>query len=165
MGVVLPLIPRPLEHFPWNDICAKFSNRVTFLPEVRISEYEKSMDGEDGYGCWDAVGISDMGEWSFEIFENPVQYHQSLLRLYPTIDLHLPSKFYAQNEVILYGAFAHNWQDNFGDLHYATPYLVDIQRKNDPSIFARLASGQSSIGDIFLRHTLSEITQPDIASP
>ena len=165
MGVVLPLVSRPLEHFPRNDICTKFSNRVTFLPEIRSAEYEKSMDGEGGYGCWNDIRVSVMGERPFDAVQNPIQFNQPLLWLHPPVDLYLPSEFYAQHEVIFYGAYEQHWQDNFGDLYYATPYLVDIQRKNDPGIFSRLASCQPSIGDIPLRHTLSQIAQPDNASP
>lgn len=85
------------------------------------------MDGKDGHGCRDDLRFVSMGERPLDVFQDPVQFDQSLLWLHTSVDLYLSPKSNATNEVLFNGAIARNRKDDVGDISYATPYLADIQ--------------------------------------
>ena len=123
------------------------------------------MDGQGGRGCGDDAGFYSMGERASEVFQNPLQFDESLLGLHSALDLHLPPKSNAPNEILLDGAVAGNREDHPGDLPHATPHLAHLQFENRLGVFARMAEGEPCPGDVRLRRRRPQVAFVDVAPP
>mmetsp|Transcript_10076 Transcript_10076/g.21268 ORF Transcript_10076/g.21268 Transcript_10076/m.21268 type:complete len:130 (+) Transcript_10076:485-874(+) len=122
------------------------------------------MDGEDSHGCRDDLRFVSMGERPLDVFQNSLQFNQSLLWIHTSVILYLSPKSNATNEVLLNGAIARNRKDDVGDISYATPYLADIQLEDNLGVCAWMASCELDSGHIHLRFSLPQIAKINVTS-
>lgn len=61
------------------------------------------MDGKAGHGSGDVVRAQAMGERSIDVFQDTVQFDESILWSDTTVDVYLSSELDSQNEILFDG--------------------------------------------------------------